>query len=876
MPHHSNGDIPWHALQAQAVLEHLYSRADGLHAAEAAERLERIGPNRLPPPPRRRPLQRWLAQFHNVLIYLLLAAAVSAAALGHWLDSAVIFAVVLINAAIGFLQEGKAERALEAIGRMLAPRARVLRDGHWREIDAEQLVPGDVVGLKAGDRVPADVRIIEGHGLRIDQAALTGESVPVSKRSIAVEADRALAERVGMTYAGCMVAAGQGTAVVVETAERTELGRISHLLAEVETLTTPLLRDIARFGRGLSALILILSGAMVALAWLLHRTPLQEAFLAGVAFAVAAIPEGLPAIITITLAIGVQRMASRKARVRRLPAVETLGAVGVICSDKTGTLTRNELVAERLVLDDAERDAGAIRADDLAARNLLIAAVLCNDAAPGGRSGDPIERALVLMAEGAGIDVAAVRREHPRLALLPFSSEHKFMATRHAGRACLKGAPEAILARCSRERGEAGERALDPELWHARLDALARDGYRVLAIAEHPLAEDDRELHAEAVQADGVLLGLVAFDDPPRPEVPAAIDACTSAGIAVKMITGDHAATALAIARQLGIEGSGEVLTGSAIDRLDAAALAERVAGVNVYARTTPEHKLRLVEALQARGAVVAMTGDGANDAPALKRADIGVAMGIKGTEAARQAAEIVLADDNFASIVAGVEEGRGVYDNIRKALLFILPTSAAQALVVMVAAVAGWELPITPVQILWVNMATAITLAMALAFEPVERNVMQRGPRPLGRGLITPFVVWRVAWVSALMTAGVFLLFELETSEGGGLANARTLAVNALAAVQAVYLFNARRWIAPGWTLEALFANRWAWICVGILVLLQAGFTYWWPAQALFGTVPLGLREWGWVAGVALVVFLAVELEKALLRRLPVGRQAD
>jgi len=857
----------WHALDTAAALQALQVDDKGLSHTQADQRLGRFGPNRLPVPPRRPGWVRLLSQFNNVLIYLLLIAGTAAAALGHWLDAAVVFAVVLINAAIGFLQEGKAERALEAIGRMLAPRAKALRDGHWSEIDAEQLVPGDIVRLKSGDRVPADLRILEGHGLRIDQAALTGESVPVSKRSIAVEADRALAERVGMAHAGCMVAAGQATALVVETADRTELGRISHLLAEVETLTTPLLRDIERFGRGLSVLILAMAAAMVGLAVLLHGTPLAEAFLAGVAFAVAAIPEGLPAIITITLAIGVQRMAARKARVRRLPAVETLGAVGVICTDKTGTLTRNELVAERVVLDDAEIEAGHIAAGDQAARDLLHAAVLCNDAAPGARSGDPIERALVRLAEGAGVDVASVRREHPRLALLPFSSEHKFMATRHEARACLKGAPEAILSRCTRERGEAGERVLDADAWHRRLDALAQEGYRVLAIAEHPLAPDGDELHAEEVARDGILLGLVAFDDPPRAEVPEAIAACGSAGIRVKMITGDHAATALAIARQLGMAGDGGVMSGAEIDRLDPAVLAERVAEVNVYARTTPEHKLRLVEALQARGEVVAMTGDGANDAPALKRADIGVAMGIKGTEAARQAAEIVLADDNFASIVAGVEEGRGVYDNIRKAMLFILPTSAAQALVVMVAAVAGWQLPITPVQILWVNMATAITLAMALAFEPVERNVMQRGPRPLGSGLLNGFMLWRVAWVGALMTLGVFLMFELEGAAGGELASARTLAVNALAAVQAVYLFNARRWIAASYSPEALFANRWAWFCVAVLVVLQVGFTYWPPAQALFGTVALGLREWSWIAGLAAAVFLLVEVEKAVFR---------
>ncbi len=856
----------WHALPVDECLSVLCTHRGGLRGDDADRRLAEYGPNALPSAPPRPAWQRLLAQFHNVLIYLLLVAGVAAAALGHPVDAAVIFGVVVVNALIGFVQEGKAERAMEAIGRMLAPKARVLRDGHRRTLDAERLVPGDVVLLKAGDRVPADLRLIESHGLRLDEAALTGESVPVEKRTTAVAEDAALAERVGMAYAGTMVAGGQGAGVVVATASATELGRISSLLGRVQTLTTPLLREIARFARALSVAIVTVSAAMVALGWGLHGTPLAEGFMAGVALAVAAIPEGLPAIITITLAVGVQRMARRHAVIRRLPAVETLGVVGVICTDKTGTLTRNELEAAQIGLADgahaADRPAGE-------ARTLLEAAALCNEATAGGEEGDPIERALIRLTQAGGIDVAALRQAHPRLALLPFSSDYKFMATRHPGRICLKGAPETVLARCDRQRVGEGEQPLDPEHWHALLDAMARDGLRVLALAEKRMGDDQARLEPAMVEGGLCLLGLVAFIDPPRPEVPDAIAACRSAGIAVKMITGDHAATAAAIARALQIAGDDQVLTGPELDRLDDQALAARVEAVNVYARTTPEHKLRLVAALQARGRAVAMTGDGANDAPALKRADIGVAMGIKGTEAARQAAEMVLADDNFATIVAGVEEGRGVYDNIRKALMFILPTNAAQALIILLAVLAGLAvLPLTPVLILWVNLVTSVTLALSLAFEPLEAGVMKRPPRSPSQGLLGGYIVWRIVFVGALLTAMSFAGFLLWTDDGGEPALARTVALNLLVAGSAVYLFNTRRWLAPGWTPEALLANPWAWLSVAVLALLQAVVTYWPPAQAVFGTQGLGWHEWGWIAALSAVLFVVVEIEKAWLRR--------
>jgi magnesium-transporting ATPase (P-type) len=879
----------WHARAAAAVLAELDSSPAGLAGDEAARRGAAGGPNALPAPPPRPAWRRLLGQFNNLLIHVLLAAGVAAALLDHAIDAAVIFAVVLINGLIGFVQEGRAERAMEAIGGMLAPRARARRDGGWQRIDATGLVVGDVVLLKAGDKVPADLRLIDSHGLRVEQAALTGESVPVGKRVGELPPATPLAERACMAYAGTLVAAGQGSGVVVAIGRATELGHISALLERVDTLTTPLLREIARFAQWLTVITLVLAGLMVLAAALLHDMDPVDGFLAGVALAVAAIPEGLPAIISITLAIGVQRMGRRNAVIRRLPAVETLGAVSTICSDKTGTLTRNELVASDVVLASGALPADRLHEYGAAARGLLETAVLASDAHPGATGGDPLEHALVELAAAAGVDVEALRDANPRDALLPFSSELKLMASLHGDRLCVKGAPERVIDRCDRQRGTAGPVPIEPAAWQGRLGELAAAGLRVLAIAERSCASGEIAARGALPIEDGPhspeacpgldltglvagqleLLGLVAFIDPPRPEVAAALQACRTAGIAVKMITGDHVETASAIARQLGIVGRAPALTGPQLDAMADHQLADAVERVAVFARTSPEHKLRLVSALQARGQVVAMTGDGANDAPALKRADIGVAMGIKGTEASRQAAEMVLADDNFATIVAGVEEGRGVYDNIRKALMFILPTNAAEAMVILLAVSAGLALPITPVQILWINMATAITLALALAFEPLEAGVMRRPPRPMRRGLVTPYVGWRILWVGVVLTLASFGLFLVEMGDSGDEALARTAALNMLVAGELVYLFNCRRWVAPGYTREALFANPWAWGSVGMLLLLQGALTYWPPLQRVFGTVGLGLWEWLWIAVLALTLFVLVELEKAGRRAL-------
>ncbi len=866
----SEATSPWHALTGDEVLRQLDSAVHGLGTEEAGSRLKTHGPNALPAARKKPAWLRFLAQFHNVLIYVLLAAAVIAGALGHLIDTAVIAAVVLINAAIGVVQEGKAEKAMEAIGQMLALKARVRRNGRWQTVPAEQLVPGDVVQVKSGDKVPADIRLLESHGLRVDQAALTGESLPVGKDATSVAEDTDLADRRCMIHSGVMTTNGQAVGVVVVTGADTELGRISGMLQTVETLTTPLLRRINAFARLLTMIILVVAALVIAVGALRHGMPLAEGLLAGIALAVAAIPEGLPAIITITLAIGVQRMARRQAIIRRLPAVETLGSVNIICSDKTGTLTRNELRVRAVALaEDAEAsDAPAL--DGPAGKALLRASVLCNDFDPAHEGGDPLEKALIEMVVDNGADPGSIRDEHPRLALIPFSSEHKYMAALSRRLITVKGAPEAVLERCSQALGENGEQPLDPDHWHRRLDKLTGRGLRVLAIAERQL---DRDLDTldDARDVQGLnLLGLVGFADPPREEVPMAIAACQSAGVRVKMITGDHAATALAIARELKISGpEDDVLSGREIDGMDDEALRAAVMATPVFARTTPEHKLRLVKALQANHQVVAMTGDGANDAPALKRADIGVAMGIKGTEASRQAAEMVLADDNFATIVGGVEEGRGVYDNIRKAVLFVLPTNAAQAAVIVLAVLAGFSLPITPVQILWVNMAVAVTLALSLAFEPLEADIMRRRPRPMDQPLLSSFIVARVLWVGALLTAGTFALHQWVLSGTGSEALARTMAVNVLVAGQISYLFNCRRWQLSSLDPGMLGSNGWSWLTAGLLIIMQLLFTYLPAAQLVFSTQAMPAHYWALMAAFALLVFTLVEIEKAVTRRL-------
>ncbi|MFP5506736.1 MAG: cation-transporting P-type ATPase [Gammaproteobacteria bacterium] len=885
----------WHTLPASDTLTRLDTPRSGLVPAEVESRRAQYGANRLPPPRSQPAWQRLLLQFHNVLIYVLLAAGVITAVLGHWLDSGVIFGVVVINAVIGFIQEGRAEQALDAIRDMLSPHAIVTRAGERHEIPAEDLVPGDIVHLASGDRVPADLRLIDIKSLRVMEAALTGESLAVDKQVDPVAEEAALGDRASMAWSGTLVTYGQGTGVVTATGSDTELGRISTLLSTVEKLTTPLLKQMSRFGQWLAGGILLLSALLFGFGVWVRDYAVNDMFLAAVGLAVAAIPEGLPAIMTITLAIGVTRMAHRHAIIRRLPAVETLGAVSVICSDKTGTLTRNEMTVQTIIDADGLFDVsgsgyapegGFSRGGEPAGPEshpvlgeLAHAALLCNDAdlretGDGWQlAGDPTEGALLTLALKAGLDLRQTREALPRTDVIPFESEHRFMATLnhdHAGHGYLylKGAPERVLALCASQRGADGDRAFDPEHWHARMDEAAGQGMRLLALAVRR-SDSATALNFNDIEAGGfTLLAVLGLADPPREEAIKAVATCRAAGIKVKMITGDHAATAQAIGKQLGLDESVRAMTGAEIETFDDARLREVVCEIDVFARASPEHKLRLVEALQSLGEVTAMTGDGVNDAPALRRADIGVAMGKKGTEAAKEAAEMVLADDNFASIAHAVEEGRTVYGNLKKAIVFILPTNAAQAGMVLIAILLGLTLPITPVQILWVNMVTAVTLALALAFEHPEPEAMRQPPRDPREPLLTGFMLWRIVFVTVFLVAGSLGLFLWELERGMPLEVARTATINALVMGEIFYLFNCRRLTAPvvGWS--GFFGNRAVLIAIGALVVLQGLFTYLPLLQSLFATTPLDLATWGRVVLFGFIVYSVVEIEKAVIRR--------
>ncbi len=887
----------WHVASANAIFESLNTTKDGLSREEATQRLTEHGPNRLSEARTRGPLVRFFAQFHNVLIYVLIAASAVTASLGHWVDASVILGVVLINAVIGFVQEGKAEDALKAIRQMLSPHAMVIRDGRQITIQAEASVPGDIVLLQSGDKVPADLRLFRVKGLQIQESVLTGESMAVEKITEPVAQETVIGDRRCMAYSGTLVTYGQGAGVAVATGEQTEIGRISTLVSEVESVTTPLLRQMAQFGRWLTLAILGIAIITFAFGSLVRGYAVAEMFLAAVSLAVAAIPEGLPAILTITLAIGVQQMARRNAIIRRLPAVETLGAVTVICSDKTGTLTCNEMTVRTIVttrnlfeLSGTGYDPhGAISLanSDVQAeeRPLLLevlrAAVLCNDASLEQNDsewqvhGDPMEGALLAAGLKAGMNIEEEAKQYPRTDLIPFESEHRFMATlhhSHTGDAFifLKGAPERVLEMCAHQRSMDGDQPLDRKYWLTSIEAMAQQGQRVLAIAVKPVSHEQMELNFSDVENELTLLGMFGLIDPPREEAIEAVQICGMAGIRVKMITGDHAATARAIARQLKLIHTDDVITGQEIEGMSEDELRQRVQDVDVYARVNPEHKLLLVRLLQERGLVVAMTGDGVNDAPALKRADVGIAMGQNGTEAAKEAAEMVLADDNFASITHAVEEGRTVYDNLKKAILFILPTNGGEALIILAAILFGFhQLPLTPVQILWVNMITAVTLALALAFEPPEQKVMRRPPRDAHEPVLTPYLVWRVAFVSIILMSGTFGLFLWEMERGVSIEHARTVAVNALVMFEIFYLFNSRYITASVFNRAGLTGNRYVLIAIGVLIIFQLGFTYLAPLQSLFGTESIDFSIWLRILLVSSSVLFLVELEKYFVRHL-------
>ena len=882
-------------MSPEEVLEAFSSVSEGLSEEEARKRQDKFGPNRLPETRKQNLLLSFLKHFHNVLIYVLLIAAIGTALLGHWIDTWIILGVVIINAFVGFIQEGRAEKAIESVRGMLSVSSRVSRGGENITIPAEDLVPGDIVLLSSGDRVPADLRLIKIHELQVNEASLTGEAEPVLKDTKSVDADAPLGDRTCMAYSGTIVTSGTATSVVLSTGEATEIGRIYRMLSEVKTLTTPLLRQVNRFGVYLSMIILLIAGAVFTYGFFLTDMPPDELFLSVVAIAVAAIPEGLPAVISIILAIGVRKMAGRNAIIRNLPGVETLGSVNIICTDKTGTLTKSEMTVTRvvgsgrtyLVEGTGYAPEGNIKTEeggfdpeiDTVLSRFVLAAVICNEARLVNEEGiwkvegNPTEGALLALARKAGLDPEKAFKKWERIDAIPFESDHKFMATLNKSgderRIFLKGAPEAVIGRCEKEMDlDGGKVDLNREKWERCQDKLAGEGFRVLAIAEKdPGGDIGDNIGPTDVEEGFALLGLAAIMDPPRPEAIEAVEECKRAGIRVKMITGDHSMTAAAIARQMGIGTGGRVITGPEIEKASDEELAELAEEIDIFARVSPEHKLRLVTALQKRGYITAMTGDGVNDAPALKKADIGIAMGIKGTEAAKEAAEMVLADDNFASIVHAVEEGRTVYDNLRKTLMFMLPTNGGEALLIIVAIALGMVVPITPAQVLWVNMVTAVTLALTLAFEPRETDVMARPPRPSGEPLVQASMLFRISYVSMLLMGCSLGMFSWYRSAGATPELARTIAVNTLIVGEIFYLFNSRyisdRSLSPG----GIRATPQVWAAVLAVLILQIPFTYLPVMQELFGTEGISLSDWSRMFALGAGVFLLVEAEKAVSR---------
>jgi len=885
----------WHELPVSKVAELLETDlVSGLSAAEVESRLKRYGPNKVTEKPGTRAWKRFLLQFHQPLIYILLVASGVTLALSEVVDGSVIFGVVFILGLIGYIQETKAEDAIRALTKMLVTEATVRRAGRKQRVRSIKLVPGDVVLLQSGDRVPADLRLVLLRSLEIDESMLTGESLPARKHVNPLALETVLADRKNLAFAGTLVTRGEAEGVVCATGDQTETGRIARLISEAVDLSTPLTRRVAQFSRILLWLILAFAAFAFAVGvW--RGEKIVEMFVAAVALAVGAIPEGLPAAVTITLAIGVARMVRRRAIIRKLPAVETLGSTTVICSDKTGTLTENQMTVQQIyaggqlyeVTGTGYAPNGAIQVEGkpvVAEKHpaliaCLRAGLLCNDSAlipDNGKirvEGDPTEAALIVAAEKVGLAHADAHRELERLDAIPFESEHQFMATLHRGREghiiYKKGAVERVVGRCSTMVDDLGnELPVEPKKIFAAADQMAAKGLRVLAFAQRKALAGQRELDHHHVARDLTFLGLQGMLDPPRPEAIAAVRRCQNAGIAVKMITGDHLLTARAIAQQIGLRGStkagapnaisGRELEGASDEEL--LTIAEDSA---VFARVTPEQKVRLVKALQSRGQIVAMTGDGVNDAPALKQADIGIAMGISGTDVAKSAADMILTDDNFASIEAAVEEGRGIFDNLKKFIVWTLPTNVGESFVLLAAILLGTALPMLPVQLLWINMTAVTLLGTMLVFEPKEADLMDRPPRDPNQPILTFPLFMRTGFVSLLMLAGGFALFLWELRrEGASLAEARTTVVNVIVMVEALYLLNCRSLTRSIFSL-GVFSNLWVILGIGLITAIQLLFTYAPIMNKLFHSAPMAGGSWLRIVAVAFIAFALVELEK-------------
>ncbi|KDN58187.1 cation-transporting P-type ATPase [Exiguobacterium sp. AB2] len=878
----------WHTLSIHETEDLLDTDIDqGLREETATERIEQHGKNVLPEPKKDPKWLKFVRQFNDVLIYILLAGAVIKAVLGYRLDTIVIALVVLIIGIIGYLQENKAEQALEGIKKMLSPSALVRRDGKRKEIEAEYLVPGDIVYLKPGDKIPVDLRLITAENMKVEESALTGEAITVDKTLDPLEEKIGLGDRTNLAFSGTSVAAGTGSGIVIATGSKTELGKINASIAEVEKVQTPLIQQTQRFGKTVASVIAGVAVFTFIFGYFLRDYETVELLLAVIGLTVAVIPEGLPAIISIILALGVRQMADNKAIVKNLPSVETLGAVSVICSDKTGTLTKNEMTVQNIQLADRtlrvtgsgyapegriefENDVYSNKQDEIL-NEILLAGVTCNDSdlffdeesKQWMITGDPTEGCLLTLGEKAEESIRPLRV----ISKIPFDSAHKYMATLsprdEAHVMYLKGAPDRLFS-----MAEASDSNFPTEMWEEKMTDLAKKGQRVIGVAKRTFNTSKEKIDHDDLYEGIEFLGLIGIMDPPRPEAIEAVNECQSAGIQVKMITGDHKETAIAIGNELGISTEAGALQGTEIDDLTDEELADVVGQYNIFARTSPENKTRLVKALQMQDHIVAMTGDGVNDAPALRRADIGVAMGIKGTEVSKEAAEMVLVDDNFNTIFKAVKEGRRVYDNLKKTILFILPTNGAQGLLLLMSIFLGTQLPLTALQILWVNMVVAITLSFAIAFEPLEPSTMQRAPRPKKTPLLNGYYIFRILLVSLLISGGT-LMYNLYMNTGDySVEYIHTMTLNTIVFAQLFHLFNVRVELEPALN-RSFFENPIAFYVSGVLIALQLFITYVPFMNTAFGTMPIAATDWLIPIASGIIVFFIIELEKLISRNL-------
>jgi len=875
----------WYSIKSDEAIKLLESDSvKGLSEKEAAERLGVFGHNELPKKKKESKIIRFLKYFNDILIYILLVAAVITLFLTHYVDTVIIILVAIVNATIGFLQENKAEKALEDIRKMLSLKAIVIRDGNRAEIDASDLVVGDIAVLNPGDRVPADIRIIKSDHLQTEESPLTGESVPVEKKTEALPENTMLADRINMVFSGTTVSSGTGIGIVTATGANTEIGKINQMMSETILLTTPLLKQTHQFGKNVSFVIVAGSLFIFLFGHLFRDYEISELLMSVIGLAITAIPEGLPAILSIILAIGVQHMAERKAIVRTLPSVETLGSVSVICSDKTGTLTKNEMTVQTLETRDGEFEVtgmgyapiGKIFLDDkevdfakeTVLKELIECFNICNEAALNqdtdglwNVTGDPTEGSLITLFHKADIDHTPVAR----ISTIPFDSDYKYMATLiekdDHNIIYIKGAPDKLLDIVTFEKAE-------KELWNEKISTLALRGQRIIGAAYKIVDKKVQAITHEDIKGDIVLLGLAGIIDPPREEAIEAISKCKEAGITVKMITGDHIDTARTIAQQLGIGDGINAIEGKELEKMSDEEMEEVAVKYDVFARTSPEHKLRLVTALQSRNIICAMTGDGVNDAPALRKADVGVAMGIKGTEVTKDAAEIILTDDNFSTIVAAVEEGRRVYDNLKKTILFVLPTNGAGSFLIIASIFFGILIPLTPVQILWVNMVTSVTVSLALAFEKIEPGAMKRPPRPPSTSLLSGYFIWRILFVSVLIGGWILIVNMHLLASGYEEALVRTITLQTLAIAQMFHLFNNRSIRGSAFNAD-FFKNKAVFVVCILLLILQASITYVPFMNEAFGTVPMELANWIYPFALGIAIFIIVEIEKAIMRRI-------